>query len=240
VPASDGRLSRRELLKRAGLAGAAAAIAPAVASAPVSAISAGAAQSATTTTATTAAAITREPLEALTALEADVLEAVCARLIPTDDNGPGAREARAAHYIDRALAGFLAPSRQAYTAGLAAIDRAAMDAHGAPFATLTAADQDAVLHSVEATPFFALVRTHTIQGTFCDPFYGGNANFVGWDLIGYPGVRTIVTPDEQRIGVAIAPNHKSAYDYAMFNKASARTDDPDNPDNLHRGSGHSA
>jgi hypothetical protein len=57
---------------------------------------------------------------------------------------------------------------------------------------------------------------------FCDPFYGGNANFAGWDLIGYPGVRTIVAPDEQRMDVTLKPNHKSAYDYAMFNKASAR------------------
>ena len=32
-----------------------------------------------------------------------------------------------------------------------------------------------------------MVRTHTLQGTFGDPYYGGNANFVGWDLIGYPG-----------------------------------------------------
>ena len=212
MPVSDGRLSRRELLKRAGLAGAAAAIVPAVASAPVSATAGGTAQS------VTSAAATREPLEALTALEADVLEAVCARLIPTDDNGPGAKEARAARYIDRALAGFLAPSRQAYAAGLAAIDRAATDAHGAPFAQLSAADQDSVLHSVEATPFFALVRTHTIQGTFCDPFYGGNANFVGWDLIGYPGVRVAVPAEYQQWGTELKPNHQSAYDVAMFSK----------------------
>ena len=32
-----------------------------------------------------------------------------------------------------------------------------------------------------------MVRTHTLQGTFGDPYYGGNANFVGWDLIGFPG-----------------------------------------------------
>src|SRR5579871_2278857 len=50
----------------------------------------------------------REALETLTAAEADILEAFCARLIPTDANGPGAREARAAHYIDRALGGALA------------------------------------------------------------------------------------------------------------------------------------
>jgi gluconate 2-dehydrogenase gamma chain len=206
-------LTRRELLKQAGLAGALAIIAPSGAIEPARA----------------SAAIPREPLEALTAAEADVLEAVCARLIPTDENGPGAAEARAAHYIDRALAGFLAPSRQAYATGLAAIDRHAVKLHSLPFAKLSAADQDAVLTDIEGgkadglpSAFFALVRSHTIQGTFCDPFYGGNANFAGWDLIGYPGVRTIVTPDEQRIGVTLTPNHKSAYDYAMFTTASAR------------------
>jgi gluconate 2-dehydrogenase gamma chain len=219
-------LTRRELLKQAGLAGAAAAIVPAGAGALAPADpAAGAGQAAAT-------AVAREPLEALTAAEADILEAICARLIPTDANGPGATEARAAHYIDRALAGFLAPNRQAYAAGLAAIDRRAVTSHGAAFSRLGPADQDAVLKDVEAgkaeelpSNFFNLVRTHTIQGTFCDPFYGGNANFVGWDLIGYPGVRTIVTPDEQRIGITLKPNHKSAYDYAMFTKASARADE---------------
>jgi gluconate 2-dehydrogenase gamma chain len=216
-------LTRRELLKQAGLAGAAAAIVP-TAIAP-----ADAAQPAVARQAPSAAAIAREPLEALTSAEADVLEAVCARLIPTDANGPGAAEARAAHYIDRALAGFLAPNRQAYAAGLAAIDRHSVLSHGAAFSRLEPADQDAILKDVEAgkadglpSGFFTLVRTHTIQGTFCDPFYGGNANFVGWDLIGYPGVRTIVTPAEQGIGVTLTPNHKSAYDYAMFTKATAR------------------
>jgi len=222
-------LTRRELLKQAGLAGVAAAIVPG-----------GAVVAPTTSTdasgqAPVAATITREPLEALTAAEADVLEAVCARLIPSDATGPGAAEARAAHYIDRALAGFLAPNRQAYAAGLAAIDRHAVKSHGAAFQTLDPADQDAVLKDVEAgkadglptgpSSFFNLVRTHTIQGTFCDPFYGGNANFVGWDLIGYPGVRTIVTGDDQRMGITLKPNHKSAYDYAMFVKASARADE---------------
>ena len=72
-----------------------------------------------------------------------------------------------------------------------------------------------------STAFFTLVRAHTIEGTFCDPYYGGNANFVGWDLIGYPGVRTIVSADDQRLGADLPSNHKSAYDYDMFNRASA-------------------
>jgi gluconate 2-dehydrogenase gamma chain len=207
VPKADDKLSRRELLKRAGVAGAAAAFLPTL----DGSVRLQADQD-----------VRLKPDAAtLTAAEADTLEAVCARLIPTDEHGPGAREARAAQYIDRALAGFLAPFRQAYAAGLADLDQKAVASHGAPFARLPDGDQDAVLASVEATAFFALVRTHTIQGTFCDPFYGGNASFVGWDLLGYPGVRTIVTADEQRMGITLKPNHKSAYDYAMFNKATA-------------------
>jgi len=173
----------------------------------------------------------REPLENLTATEADLLEAICARLIPTDANGPGATEARAAHYIDRALGGALASSRAAYTSGLAALDRYSRSSRGKPFTELAPIDQDSVLIDVEtgaatgftgsSAAFFALVLNHTHQGTFGDPYYGGNANFVGWDLIGYPGVRTMVSAaDQQRLEKNdLKTNHKSAYDYESFTKA---------------------
>jgi len=176
----------------------------------------------------------REPLENLTATEADLLDAIVARLIPTDANGPGATEARAVHYIDRALGGALSSSRQAYTSGLAALDRYSRSSRGKPFIELSATDQDSVLIDVEngaatgfpdrSSVFFALVLAHTHQGTFGDPYYGGNANFVGWDLIGYPGIRTMVTAAEQQSleKNALKPNHKSAYDYESFTKATAR------------------
>ena len=180
------------------------------------------------------AAARREPLENLTAAESDLLEAICARIVPTDANGPGAREARAAHYIDRALGGALASSRPAYTAGFAAFDRYCRSSRGAPFIELSERDQDSVLIDVEtgaatgftgsSAAFFGMVRTHTLQGMFGDPYYGGNANFVGWDLIGYPGVRTNVTVDDQRLGAKVAPNHRSAYDHDMFTKAQARSE----------------
>ena len=212
--------SRRELLKRVGVVGAVAAV-PAGALVPSTRVVAA-------TPLVAPAASSREALETLTAAEADTLEAIVARLIPTDENGPGAAEARAAHYIDRALVGPLASSRKAYSAGLAAIDVYAQASKGAPFAGLPAQDQDTVLSEMEknaitgftpnSSAFFNLVRTHTIQGTFGDPYYGGNANFVGWDLIGYPGVRMAVTADDQRMGVAVKPNRKSAYDDAMFAK----------------------
>jgi gluconate 2-dehydrogenase gamma chain len=214
-PDAPRDVSRRSLFKQVGLAGAAAAFSGAAT------VDTAAAQ-----TPAVAAAPRREALETLTAAEADTLEAIVARLIPTDENGPGAAEARAAHYIDRALTGPLRSSRAAYAAGLAAIDAYAQSAKGAPFAKLSAKDQDAVLTDMErnvatgfapnSPAFFNLLRTHTIQGTFCDPYYGGNANFVGWDLIGYPGIRLVVTEDEQRMNVRATPVRQSAYDEAMF------------------------
>jgi gluconate 2-dehydrogenase gamma chain len=180
----------------------------------------------------------REPLENLTAAEADLLDAIVARLIPSDAVGPGATEARAVHYIDRALGGPLAAARPAYTSGLAALDRYARSSRGASFVDLPPLDQESVLIDVEtgaatgftgsSAAFFALVLAHTHQGTFGDPYYGGNANFVGWDLLGYPGVRTMVTAaDQQRLERhELATNHKSAYDYDAFTKASARSQTP--------------
>jgi gluconate 2-dehydrogenase gamma chain len=216
-------LSRRNLFRQVGAAGAAAAMS----GAPLAPSPAHAQQHAIP-----AAAPQLEALETLTAAEADTLEAICARLIPTDENGPGAAEARAAHYIDRALAGPLRTSRDAYAAGLAAIDAYARSSKGAPFAKLAARDQDAVLTDLEsnvatgfvpnAATFFNLLRTHTIQGTFSDPYYGGNADFVGWDLINYPGLRMAVGEDEQRMGVPKAVR-KSAYEDAMFTMKGAGT-----------------
>ena len=63
-----------------------------------------------------------------------------------------------------------------------------------------------------------MVRTHTIQGTFCDPYYGGNANFVGWDLLGYPGIRMAASAEDQSMSKPPQAIRKSAYDDAMFSK----------------------
>jgi gluconate 2-dehydrogenase gamma chain len=106
------------------------------------------------------------------------------------------------------------------------IDEYAQASRGAPFSNLSAEDQDAVLRDMEkniatgfapnSSVFFEMVRTHTIQGTFCDPYYGGNANFVGWDLIGYPGIRMAVSDDEQGMKVKPTAVRESAYDNGMF------------------------
>ena len=169
-----------------------------------------------------------DALVSLTAAEAKTLRAIISRIIPSDENGPGALEARADRFIDRALAGALKNQKSAYSAGLAAVDGYSQSLKGRQFAELEVNDQDAILTDMQSNratgfdggsgPFFNLVRTHTIQGTFSDPFYGGNENFVGWDLIGYPGARVVVSANLQRMDVKPEPSRKSAYDYGMFTK----------------------
>jgi gluconate 2-dehydrogenase gamma chain len=170
-----------------------------------------------------AQAAVAESFISFTPAEAQTVKAIVARIIPSDENGPGALEARADRFIDRALAGALKASRPAYATGVAAVNAAARDSKGKDFSQLSAADQDAVLTLVQQTSgqFFNLIRAHTIQGTFSDPFYGGNANFIGWDLIGYPGARTSVSADLQRMDRKPEPSRKSAYDYGMFSKGEA-------------------
>src|SRR5262244_3223473 len=207
-------LTRRSMLRRLGIMIAAAAAPPFPAHAQARAQGLSAAGNA---------------LVSLTPAEAETLRAMIARIIPADENGPGALEARADRFIDRALAGALKNQRSTYVAGLAAVDAYAQSAKGSTFAKLSASDQDFILTEIQfnraagfdgagSGQFFNLVRTHTIQGTFSDPFYGGNENFIGWDLIGYPGARVVVSENLQRMDKKPEPSRKSAYDYPMFNK----------------------
>ena len=166
------------------------------------------------------------PYVNLTPAEAATLEAVVARLIPADANGPGALEAGAARYIDGALGSALAAQRPAYAAGLAALDAYARASAGAAFAALPVERQDAVLTDLEqnratgfaptSAAFFELVLGHTLEGTFGDPHYGGNQDFIGWELLGYPGLRLAVTAEQQRMDAALEPTRGSAYDLAQF------------------------
>jgi gluconate 2-dehydrogenase gamma chain len=144
----------------------------------------------------------RVPLRFFTAAEGRVISAACERIFPGDASGPGATDAGVVIYIDRQLAGpygrdkyrYVKPPfvtsvpehghqgkespRQIYRAGIRDLGN---------FADLPAEDQDKKLLGIESTRFFALLRSHTIEGMFCDPMHGGNADLVSWKMIGYPG-----------------------------------------------------
>jgi len=144
----------------------------------------------------------RVPLRFFTAAEARVVTAACERIFPRDANGPGATDAGVVVYIDRQLAGPYGRDKYRYTKlpfgtsspehgyqgadNPRALYRNGIRQLGA-LDTLPVNEQIAALKAVEKTPFFTLLRTHTLEGVFCDPVHGGNANLAGWRLVGFPG-----------------------------------------------------
>jgi gluconate 2-dehydrogenase gamma chain len=112
--------------------------------------------------------------------------AMAAQIIPTDDT-PGAREARVVNFIDRALTTFESRQQAAYTQGLKDLDAQTTQLFpgAARFSALPSDQQIQVLTAMERTPFFNLVRTHTITGFFASPVHGGNYDKAGWKLVQY-------------------------------------------------------
>lgn len=213
--------SRRTLLKGAGLAGAVA----------VSASSAGLVVATENQSLGNNSASSLEALETLTSAEAEVLEAICDCLIPSDESGPGAKEARAAHCIDRSLASHNRESRAHYLQSLTALNEQSQKTYGANFEYVARDKQVTLIKALQndqipgcspsSRGFFALVRDHTIDGTFCDPCYGGNRDFIGWDMLQYPGIRLSASETDVSQGSALSPNHQSAYDNATYTKIAA-------------------
>jgi len=146
-----------------------------------------------------------------------ILEAFLGRLVPNDESGPGAVECGVTDYIDRSLADYLASEKTDFLNGLAALDSYARSSKDLPFAELSPEKRDEVLTAIDNNQvpnlrgFFNRVRRLTLEGMFGDPYYGGNKNFAGWDLIRYPGVRLAVGPEDQRMKTLPAASHRSAY-----------------------------
>jgi gluconate 2-dehydrogenase gamma chain len=129
------------------------------------------------------------------------VEAITARIVPTDRD-PGAIEANCVNFIDKALANEDADLLPTYREALPAMDRAAVERFGAGFAELDPGRKDQILAALESgqvsgwspasvtsEEFFETVRAHTIIGFLADPKYGGNRDYAGWKVAGYPGPR---------------------------------------------------
>jgi gluconate 2-dehydrogenase gamma chain len=164
----------------------------------------------------------RLPLRFFTEAEARIVAAAAARIFPSDDAGPGAKEAAVVVYIDRQLAGPWGRDRHRYTQE--PFDETATSEFGyqgkatprqlyrralkslSGFDQLMPAQQDEKLREIEGTLFFSLLRANTIEGMFCDPAHGGNADMVGWQLIGFPGPRMSNVEDvDKHFGEAFRP-----------------------------------
>jgi gluconate 2-dehydrogenase gamma chain len=160
------------------------------------------------------------PASALSDAQLRLLAAFVDRIIPKDELGPSASQCDVPVYINRSLADYLAAEKTAFVEGLEAMDTFARRSQARAFIDLPPEKRDLVLTAMEsgaaegfpsARAFFNRARRLTLEGMFGDPYYGGNKNFAGWDLIRYPGPRLATTADDQKMGVDIKPYHHSAY-----------------------------
>jgi gluconate 2-dehydrogenase gamma chain len=141
--------------------------------------------------------------------DAATMAAFTERLWPAAPGRPGATEIGVLNYIDLALAGAYIDQQDFYRRGLTQLDAFCQAAHGKPFARLDAATQDDVIRALEqgkaigftwptAQAFFNTVRTHTMEGLFADPVYGGNRNFEGWRQVNFPGGQPAFTEQDMK------------------------------------------
>jgi gluconate 2-dehydrogenase gamma chain len=141
--------------------------------------------------------------EFFTPAEATEIDALSARIIPTDDT-PGAREAGVLYFIDRALVTFASGDQQKYRDGLSELQILVREKFPdvEKFSAATVEQQDELLHIMEASqtetktplrrrslrsaqPFLEALRVQTIAGFLIDPETGlGNRGGIGWKLIG--------------------------------------------------------
>ena len=149
-----------------------------------------------------------------------ILDAVADRIIPTDEHGPGASASGVGRYINRSLAEWNQADVPLLSGGLQALDAAARTRYMLNFVALSAQQQDELLLAMEvgqlegfdnAQAVFNRLHRLVLEGMFSDPYYGGNANYAGWDLIGYPGAVLGSTIEMQQMGGRLPPLHTSAY-----------------------------
>jgi gluconate 2-dehydrogenase gamma chain len=140
------------------------------------------------------AARTNEPFTMFSVAEGQAMRAFAARIIPSDADSPGADEAGAAWFADRALAGPYAALAEPVRAGLANMDERSRGEYGAVFARLNAAQQDSIMGDMVDTPFFADARMLVVMGTFSDPSQGGNRDHAGFTLLGMEHAPAFVPP----------------------------------------------
>ena len=138
-------------------------------------------------------------LDFFSAEQAKEVDAITTRIIPADDM-PGAHEAGAVYFMDRALTTFAVADQKTYRDGLLDLQTKVQKLFPslARFSDATPAQQDEILHTFDqpiqsnrrafrpgagTATFFETIRTHTIIAFLIDPDSTGGTG-IGWQVIG--------------------------------------------------------
>lgn len=132
--------------------------------------------------------VPEQPYDFFTPEEAREFDAISAQIVPTDDTA-GAREARVVRFADQYFSTVFKDAQPTFRNDLKLVGDAVAEKtpRNRSFSALSDADQIALLTAFQVTKrsSFNRIRGMTMLGMFSDPMHGGNANKVGWNLIGF-------------------------------------------------------
>jgi gluconate 2-dehydrogenase gamma chain len=126
-----------------------------------------------------------------------VLGAVAVQILPSDELGPGAKEADVQTFLDRTLAEpRMRNLHGLLKRGAGFLNKAAVQEHQAQgFVALTAEQQEGILEKLatdqyrpnrlSGPTFMRIMVALTLEGFLSDPSHGGNKDKVGWQFAGY-------------------------------------------------------
>lgn len=124
-----------------------------------------------------------------------VLQALCERLLPDEEDAPGARATGAFNFIERELMRpELQSVRERLIRGAIKLDGLAVRTRGVGFAELDVSGQESVVTASmsresenrrDSMLFVRDMLSLGLEGMLSDPIHGGNKDEIGWESIGY-------------------------------------------------------
>ncbi len=128
--------------------------------------------------------------------EAACVMALCEQIIPADEHGGGATEARVIQYIDRQLVAVFDYDQVVYQRGISALQNSCLELHEQRCENLDFETQHSFCKEMEVgglpmehwgeleqSRFFRLVISHTMQGFYGPPRHGGNKDYMSYRMM---------------------------------------------------------
>lgn len=136
-----------------------------------------------------------------------VLVAIADRLVPSDETGPGAKEANVGAFFTRVFADQrLSTVHPLLKRGCAFVMKVAQSEQKMAFVDLDAAARDGIIGRLvdnqmrpdgfSGPQFVRIVMALTLEGLLGDPRHGGNEAGIGWKMVGF-------SPDGRAQGLAL-------------------------------------
>ena len=133
----------------------------------------------------------------LTEGEMEILTALCEQMVPKDEF-PGARELGVGVFISRLLREAHPDWVTIYRSGLRSTEKSSLKLYKKSFIEIDFEQQKLLLErmakgdlalvdwgAVPPEEFFSMVRSHSIQGFYSHPRWGGNRDKQAWAMIDY-------------------------------------------------------